>query len=54
MKEYYHIPNNREKKLKAKRGVFWCTKCDKSLVGQLGKCKICGSVPLRRKIKDKE
>ena len=33
---------NREKALTAHPGLFWCGSCDMSLVGDTGKCPVCG------------
>ena len=36
------VLTNRQKSRRAKIGLFWCCKCDSSLVGQGEKCKKCG------------
>lgn len=33
---------NRQKSQIAKRGLFWCGRCDQNKVGQCGKCSVCG------------
>lgn len=40
---------NRQKSRTAKRGLFWCSGCDGNLVGQTGKCKVCGYRENRKK-----
>ena len=40
---------NREVAKTARLGLHWCDKCDMSLVGDLGKCRVCGEKS--RKIK---
>jgi len=50
-KEEDYIPSNREKAMKAKRGVFWCSRCDACHVGQLGKCSNCGRIENKDKKK---
>ena len=42
---------NRQKSKAAKRGLFWCGGCDRNLVGQLGKCGVCGRRENRKKTK---
>jgi len=44
-------PTNRQKRQTPKRGRFWCDRCDKTLVGQIGKCPVCGHVQRPDKIK---
>jgi hypothetical protein len=44
---------NREKKLEPKLGYWYCKCCDKQLVGDLGKCQVCGKKPEKRTIKIK-
>ncbi len=34
-------PTNREKIQKTKKHKFWCG-CDRQIVGELGKCPVCG------------
>jgi hypothetical protein len=43
------ILTNRQKSRTAKRGLFWCRGCDGNLVGQTGKCKVCGYRENRKK-----
>lgn len=41
--ETEHIKTNREKRLSPKQdGYYWCDKCDRSVVNNWKKCKICG------------
>lgn len=42
---------NRETALTPKLGYFWCQFCDKSVMGQLGKCGFCGKKNPKVKIK---
>ena len=46
-----HEKTNREVAKTAKLGLHWCDKCDMSLVGDLGKCSVCGEKGKRLKIK---
>jgi hypothetical protein len=34
---------NRLKSKKASKSKFWCASCDRALVGQFGKCLVCGN-----------
>jgi len=46
-------PTNREKSKKAKKaGLHWCWKCDMALVGEHGKCPVCGKYHNRKKLKN--
>jgi hypothetical protein len=36
-------PSNREKARDATYGRFWCPVCDMDLMGELGKCSVCGA-----------
>lgn len=40
MDEYQET--NREKSHKATKHKFWCRYCDACLVGDYGRCKVCG------------
>ena len=42
---------NREKSKRAKLGYSWCQSCDCNLVGQVGKCRVCGARVNRKKVK---
>lgn len=42
---------NREKKQRAKKSKFWCSGCDRCLVGQWGKCPVCGRIERKDKKK---
>jgi hypothetical protein len=44
-------PTNREKAKRAKKSLFWCSRCDAGLVGQHGKCAVCGNIENKQKIK---
>jgi len=44
----YH-PSNREKAMRAKPGLFWCSYCDHELVGAHGKCTNCGHIQNKNK-----
>ncbi len=46
-------PSNREVKLRAKKTKFWCDHCDMALVGQHGKCPVCGGIQFGSKKKNK-
>lgn len=46
-----YISTNREKAKKAKYGKNWCFGCDQAVVGQTGKCPVCGRRVNRKKIK---
>lgn len=46
-------PSNREKKLRAKKAKFWCGCCDMALVGQHGKCPVCGRIEGKGEKKNK-
>lgn len=37
--EYVHT--NRQKSKRAKPGLFWCFRCDRSIVGDSQRCRIC-------------
>lgn len=39
--DYKYCLTNRNKKRKAKSGIFWCYGCDCYLVSEYSKCKIC-------------
>lgn len=45
------ILTNRQKSRTAKLGLFWCYKCDRNKVGQVGKCSVCGHRENRKKTK---
>lgn len=47
----FESKSNREKSMTAKRGWFWCGKCDRQLVSQIKKCPVCGfrETPNKRK-----
>jgi len=52
--EPVYEPTNREKATRAKKkGKHWCMSCDAALVGQFGKCPVCGNVSNKKKRKDK-
>ncbi len=44
---------NRENKLEPKLGRWYCRTCDANMVGDLGKCGVCGKKPEKRTIKIK-
>jgi len=44
-------PTNREKSMVAKKGKFWCSRCDAELVGQYGRCPRCGNIENPKKKK---
>lgn len=46
-----YTPTNRECTMVAKRGKHWCVACDMALVGQTGKCPVCGHRANRKKRK---
>jgi hypothetical protein len=33
---------NRDRKTEPKRGIFWCSRCDRDLIGEGEKCGTCG------------
>ena len=37
-----YIKTNRQKVQIAKKEKFWCLCCDAALVGEIGKCPVCG------------
>mgnify|MGYP005873843003 CR=1 FL=1 len=45
--------SNREKTQIAKKGKFWCRRCDAQIVGEWGKCPNCGYKDKRFKNKSK-
>ena len=50
-KEEY-VPTNRERAMTARKVKFWCNGCDMALVGEYGKCPVCGHIeePKKRRI----
>lgn len=44
---------NRIKSMIAKRGYHWCDICDANLVGQFGRCSVCGRKSQRKIRSDK-
>ena len=38
------VLTNRQKAQEPKPGRHWCDRCDRALVGQIGKCPECGVV----------
>jgi predicted ATP-dependent serine protease len=47
-------PTNRQKaKAIREKRQFWCDRCDAYRVCQLGKCKACGHIENRKKVKDR-
>lgn len=37
-----HYLTNREKKQRCSKNAFWCMTCDANMVGEFGKCSVCG------------
>lgn len=35
--------------LPPKEGVFWCWRCDANLIGEKGKCSVCGNYNGKKK-----
>jgi len=51
--EIKYRPTNRERAMTARKGTkFWCNNCDFALVGEYGKCPVCGYIkdPQKRRI----
>ena len=42
---------NRNKTKEPKKGIFWCSSCDMSLVSDGAKCPVCGKRNGRRRLK---
>ena len=53
MQEKYieYVKTNREKSMTAKLSLHWCESCDCALVGQSGKCPVCGNYANKKKRK---
>lgn len=49
LEELTHKLTNRERSITAKLGKFWCGSCDANIVGEVGKCKVCGQRTNRKK-----
>ena len=47
-----YIPSNREKRLKRKKGIYWCDHCDGALVGDWERCPRCGGRSGVKRIKE--
>jgi Zn finger protein HypA/HybF involved in hydrogenase expression len=43
--------SNRHKRMQATKHKFWCGNCDAALVGEWGKCPVCGSKENKKKKK---
>ena len=43
---------NREKSMTSKKSKHWCVACDMDLVGQTGKCSVCGNRQNKKKKKN--
>ena len=39
-----YTPTNRQKSRQATKSKYWCNCCDAALVGDWGKCPVCGSM----------
>ena len=37
-----YTPRHRENSKQAKYGMVWCAYCDRDMVGDTGKCPVCG------------
>lgn len=37
-----YVPTNREKAKHGSKKKWWCRSCDMALVGNVGKCPVCG------------
>jgi hypothetical protein len=44
-------PNRQHRLRDGNKSKFWCSKCDGALVGRIGKCRNCGKMQLKRKLK---
>jgi hypothetical protein len=44
-------PSNRDRALAPRYGFFWCVGCDRQIVRVGGKCRICGTKHLPRRLK---
>lgn len=49
--EIEYKKTNRECRLTPKRGLFWCWKCDRNIIGVGEKCSVCGAHPVKKTIK---
>lgn len=39
---YEPFKSNRDKRMRPRSGLFWCSKCDRQVVGAGEKCSCCG------------
>jgi len=49
-----YVPTNREKSRRAKLGKWWCKGCDRSIIGETGRCPSCGVYANRKKRIDRK
>ena len=45
---------NRISSQRARRGTFWCRRCDVARVGEIGRCRACGYRNDRKRIKGED